>query len=355
MAHSECASDVCEAGVCVSESVIAYASPTGSSTSACTHDMPCLFARALAVVDATRHVIKLLPGTHPAPPNPSFAGNFSLDIYGPATIGGPFTMAQQASGTATVLRFNDVSTMSNIYCNGFSLATPVPSMELNRVNVLYDNADTFALAVGASHCKVALRESRLHVTDISSPVLGLSTGAEAVVDRSELQGAASSTQGAALVQVFDTSRLQMFNSILRDANGGTGAVIFSATPSTGNNIAFSTFYNAVLKCPSGNLALTSNSNIYVNEASGAPADTVTGTACKHDYDLIKPQTTAPTGTGNIRNNDPLFANKATGDFHLLTGSPAIDAADPSATEAQDFDGTSRPQGAGRDIGAFEYK
>jgi hypothetical protein len=53
--------------------------------------------------------------------------------------------------------------------------------------------------------------------------------------------------------------------------------------------------------------------------------------------------------------DPRFVNAAGGDFHLMTGSPAIDAADPAATLSTDYDGTARPQGAGRDLGAFEYK
>jgi len=48
-------------------------------------------------------------------------------------------------------------------------------------------------------------------------------------------------------------------------------------------------------------------------------------------------------------------NGANGDFHLVMGSPAINAADPSATELIDYDGTARPLGSGRDIGAFEYK
>jgi hypothetical protein len=69
---------------------------------------------------------------------------------------------------------------------------------------------------------------------------------------------------------------------------------------------------------------------------------------------VKPQGTAPPGANNLMNVDPRFVNAAAGDFHLVAGSPAIDAADPAATEASDYDGTTRPQGAGRDIGAFEF-
>ncbi|GAA4047975.1 hypothetical protein GCM10022409_37890 [Hymenobacter glaciei] len=56
--------------------------------------------------------------------------------------------------------------------------------------------------------------------------------------------------------------------------------------------------------------------------------------------------------------DPLFRNAntswATADFHLLAGSPAIDAGTATSAPATDFDGRARPQGAGYDIGAFEY-
>jgi polygalacturonase len=52
--------------------------------------------------------------------------------------------------------------------------------------------------------------------------------------------------------------------------------------------------------------------------------------------------------------DPLFANFAGNDFHLLAGSPAIDAALGSPQSPVDFDGIARPRGAAGDLGAFEF-
>jgi hypothetical protein len=51
--------------------------------------------------------------------------------------------------------------------------------------------------------------------------------------------------------------------------------------------------------------------------------------------------------------DPLYVNRIAGDFHLRSGSPAIDAADPTLTVSTAYDGTTRPQGDGPDIGAYE--
>jgi hypothetical protein len=51
--------------------------------------------------------------------------------------------------------------------------------------------------------------------------------------------------------------------------------------------------------------------------------------------------------------DPRFVNRAGGDFHLQTGSPAIDGGQVEYALPDDLDGAGRPQGAGPDIGTYE--
>ena len=65
--------------------------------------------------------------------------------------------------------------------------------------------------------------------------------------------------------------------------------------------------------------------------------------CTYSHDLMSPQSRDPGGTAMILNMDPKFASPSTGDYHLMQGSPAIDAGDPSAQDSHDFDGTPRPR------------
>jgi acid phosphatase len=57
------------------------------------------------------------------------------------------------------------------------------------------------------------------------------------------------------------------------------------------------------------------------------------------------------GTGNLTGTSPQFVSS--GDYHLASGSPAIDRGYVGGLLPNDYDGILRPVGAGNDIGAFE--
>ncbi|MFO0753327.1 MAG: choice-of-anchor Q domain-containing protein [Thermodesulfovibrionales bacterium] len=63
-----------------------------------------------------------------------------------------------------------------------------------------------------------------------------------------------------------------------------------------------------------------------------------------------------TTQGNNINADPLFVNAASGDYHLLAGSPSIDSGNGSAPSlpSTDLEGNARVLGMGVDMGAYEY-
>ncbi len=65
------------------------------------------------------------------------------------------------------------------------------------------------------------------------------------------------------------------------------------------------------------------------------------------------QTAYSTQEVNGIEGDPLWVNPANNDYHLQTGSPAIDAGAPVPVP-NDIEGTPRPQGAGWDLGAYEF-
>jgi hypothetical protein len=82
-----------------------------------------------------------------------------------------------------------------------------------------------------------------------------------------------------------------------------------------------------------------------------------------DHDLFYDpdgSTAIPSGSGitvtNAKTGNPLFVNQAGRDFHLQSASSAINAGTASVSDivTQDYDGNSRPQGSGYDIGVYDY-
>ena len=76
-----------------------------------------------------------------------------------------------------------------------------------------------------------------------------------------------------------------------------------------------------------------------------------GTGCDTDFNLYFGPG-QEYGTDNVL-ADPEFVNASGNDFHLKSTSEAVDAGSSDGAPSVDYEGTSRPQGAGFDMGAFE--
>ncbi|HEY3413960.1 MAG TPA: choice-of-anchor Q domain-containing protein [Armatimonadota bacterium] len=137
----------------------------------------------------------------------------------------------------------------------------------------------------------------------------------------------------------DSSPTLINNTIVSNNSAHPGGGICgegTSSPTLVNNII--AFSGGGVSLPAGVLR---NNDVYGN-----------GNSVLTDYSGIAD----PTGTnGNIK-VDPLFASKTADDYHLLAGSPCIDAGDDSMVVAgqTDLDGRPRRLGAYVDMGAYEF-
>ena len=355
-ADGECASSVCDVsiGTCVDSAAILFASPTGPDTAMCTLADPCSLTHAVGAASATRYTVKLLPGTYIS--NLTVSGK-SLVMHGQgATL-------QVASGSSAGLEIEDgaqvvvvglhISEVAGgggaIRCEVLTANASTPSLQLTSVAI-----DAQDRGIYGNPCSLMVANSTLHGAAGAFPLALVGT---AVVDRTVFDGGD---------EIFSGGAVEITNSVIANLSGGDSAFIGGNIFGTSNGslrVSFSTVINSLVKCPSGTPVCAGGSDagacidntIFLNTGSGAPADTITGTACFANYVIAMPQSTALNGANNNIVVDPLLVNPAAGDYHLKPNSPAIDTADPTATATPDLDGTTRPQGARADIGAYEYK
>lgn len=127
-----------------------------------------------------------------------------------------------------------------------------------------------------------------------------------------------------MIASADCTGNKIFNNILMNAHSYRGAISLGAWPISG----FQSDYNVVI-----NRFTTNDGDSILTLAQWQ--------ALGNDTHSI------------ISTPANLFVNPATGDFHLKSGSPAIDAGKTLANVLTDRDGNARPSGSAYDAGAYE--
>lgn len=347
----DCDSEACDGvtGLCFAEASIAYASPTGSSTAPCTKVEPCSVQRAFAITDITRDTVKMAPG--------AYTGSITVTNKTVNVHGDGATISSTSGATLTVNDRGRVRVTGLIIVAGGTTNNAVDCVSLNNVDVpmlALDRvqAESLRNVLNLVKCAAIVSRSKLR-TSGSNSALFATEGSTADVDRTTLLG------GGFVVGSTYASLVRLTNSVIGNPTSGEDAFF----PVEGAiTVSFSTVINARGGCGSGAAVCSGSSpngvcydnSIVANLVAGAPADSVYGTACVANHTLVFPQTAVIAGTSNKLGVNPLLEAAGSGDFHLLPGSPAIDAANPAATVTQDHDGLLRPQGTASDMGAFEF-
>ncbi len=174
------------------------------------------------------------------------------------------------------------------------------------------------------------------------------------------QSTISSNLGGGIKTVDDGAFEIVGNVFFKNGSDAAlvGGIVIGPAQGGANRLEFNSFSSnktqngvgAAIQCGAG--TFTARNNIMSgNGTSTSPAQV--GGTCMHAYSIVRPGP-VPSGPGNSA-MDPLFKNTATGDLHLMPGSPAIRAADPSSVLAgvaeRDIDGDRRTAPA--TIGADE--
>lgn len=240
-----------------------------------------------------------------------------------------------ASPASVVIANNVISGNQAVYSGGAILAEYGAAKVRN--NTLVGNKVSYGGAAGASfkYCRLTFDNNTVKENNGSSWNGGvlISNPVSAVVAGNLITANFGTSSGG--IYVGSGTATLYNNSIV--GNSGHG-VVSAGTVTIVNSIVAFNSSRGVATNYTGSTAVVNHCDVYANGAGNF-------------LGLVD-----PTGQNGDISSDPLFQDRLHGDYHLQSGSPAIDSGDDFfvLSGALDLDGHPRVLGAHVDMGAYEY-
>jgi hypothetical protein len=320
----------------VTEANVIYVAPNGADSGSCPRTAPCAtLPFAVGKTAGARTHVVLAPSTYQT--NVNVANSTSASSV---TIhGGGSTLREQSSSSAVVKSGAAILELDNVTIVGASTAAiDMSNGTLKHVSV---NNSKGLLLTGT------ITASDVDLTNVSGATnlpaaVTVTPPATLTWNRGVILGGFQGISGPSVA--FTNFNVALTNLVI--ARTTDVALMFYETSGT---VSFSTIVDsgssaAQIDCTTAPGLQIDHSIIWSTNASERPT---TG-QCTLSSSIAGPVT-----VNGAMNVDPMFVNELAGDYHIKATSPANDAA--SSGPSTDVEGTSRPQGAGFDLGAYEVK
>jgi hypothetical protein len=261
--------------------------------------------------------------------------------------------------------------------HGVSASGPMQRMWILENEMYHHGGDSVQVGHNGGNQVVGLYIGRNIIHHDRENAVDLKEVSNAVVSENTMYGyrATSSSEGAAVVIHYCPINAAVVNNLIYDSQVGVSSTSLT-TACDGKqvinrivgNVIQGSLGNAIQGWGTGKVTQIANNTIY--QAGSAGIDLTNPASGSFIENNIVNGTRGIVISGSLtqRNNlttqNPLFVSAGTGDFHLASGSPAIDAGIVSSafsgfqtvygvSIAVDRDGRARPAGNAWDIGAYE--
>ena len=363
-----------------------YVSPTGSNSNPCTQASPCAtpdyaFNRASA-----GQTVQVAPGTYDygsAAAQFTKSGSAGKYITVTCATRGACKIQNSVTGNSTVVVLGgsyitfDGFEVTNTSSAGNNLGLYVTTSFVNITHNTIHHIETDCGSNGGGGIQIAGSGSS------NSDLNNITIDGNLIYDISYRGGSPScpastvQTDGI-LVETAGTAN-RVTNNIVHHTSGGWGILVGNSNATNNNvnsvianNTVFSTAMGGIIIMSGNGTTINNNIVAYTGSLSGRcgisapPGVSVTylnnnmwsnagGNYCLEwgtsDQSVHSSDKTVDPALGTIFVN---WKADGSGDYHLKSGSPLIDAGTTNLAPAVDLDGSPRPQGSSDDIGAYEY-